>query len=258
MADAPISRAYIDNFVQQLNDLDQIGRSALEDALSRTDLGNPNRVKAIMRVHCNTSAEAAAQLASQFYRGMSLLQTGQDVGVRAFSGWDGTATDVATDAILANAEGDDARAIQGLLDRQSYELNRASKRSVYRNGQADGREVRYARVPSGAETCAWCLMTAGLGFWFMTEESASHTHRGCDCVIVPSIGRGDVKIDGYDSTVYRDMWRRANGMRANGELPQEWAEHIEEMQARREGQGRDYRVDTNGTLYVMRKLYGLK
>lgn len=258
MADVTVSRAYIDNFVQALHDLDQIGRSALADALARTDLGNRNRVRAIMRVHCNTSAQAAAELSAQFYRGMSLLQTGEDVEVSAMAGWDEKATDAATDAIIAQAAGDEQRLVQGLLDRQSYELNRASKRSTYRNGKADGREVRYARVPSGAETCAWCLMTAGLGYWFMTEEAASHTHRGCDCVIVPSIGRGDVRIKGYDSTVYRDMWREANALRANGDLPQEWLDHIAGVHALRDRQGRPYRDDTNGTLYVMRKMHGLK
>lgn len=258
MADVAIRRQYIDNYVQALHDLDQIGRDALANVLMRTDLADTNRVRAIMRVHCNASAQAAAELSAQFYRGMSLLQTGTDFDARALPSWDATATDIATDAIIAEADGDEQRMVRGLLDRQSYELNRASKVSVHANGRADGREVRYARVPTGAETCAWCLMTAGLGYWFMSEESASHTHRGCDCVIVPSIGRGDVRIDGYDSTVYRDMWRRANGMIVNGELPQEWSEHIGEMQAKREAQGRTYRVDTNGALYVMRKLYGLK
>ena len=114
--------------------------------------------------------------------------------------------------------------------------------------------MRYARVPAGAETCAWCLMTAGLGYWFMTEEAASHTHAHCDCVSVPSIGRGDVVIDGYDSTKYRDMWREANEALRYGDVPTELAQRVDFLAATRPG----YRTDTNGALAVMRWKYGLK
>jgi hypothetical protein len=99
-------------------------------------------------------------------------------------------------------------------------------------------------------------MTAGLGFWFMSAEAASHTHRGCDCQIVPAIGGiQEVHIRGYDSTVYRDMWRTANKLRANGDIPADLAAHIDQQKA---AKGDAYRLDTNGTLAVMRKLYNLK
>lgn len=253
MADVVVPRSYIDGYVGALHDLDQIGREALAEALARADLNDRGRVQAIMRVHCNASAEAAFELSTQFYRGMSILQTGVDPNLGNLTYvHDGTATDVATAAILSG----DGDVVAGLLDRQSYEMNRASKVGAWRAGQADSREVRYARVPQGAETCAWCLMTAGLGFWFMTEESASHTHRGCDCAIVPSFeGRGDVVIEGYDSTALRDMWREANRMRIAGEIPEELQERIAEQAMRK---GSKYRLDTNGTLAVMRWYYGLK
>lgn len=258
MADVTIPFSYLENFARTVHDLDAINQELLADALANTDLSNKQAVRALMRSICQTSNEQAQELSTAFYRGLSLMQTGKDMTTRVKSGWDETATDVAVSAIMRDYERDPAGMARQLSTRVSFEINRASKRGVWRAGQADGREVRYARVPVGVETCAWCLMTAGLGYWYMTEESASHSHAHCDCTIVASIGRGDVVIDGYDSTVYRDMWRTANALRANGDLPQEMLDHIAEMQALREMEGRPYREDTNGTLYVMRHLYGLK
>lgn len=254
MAEVTVPREYIDNYVSALHDLDDFGRQALADALSRADLNNEKQVQAIMRVHCNTTGEAAHQLSREFYRGLSYLQTGQDMAKPVPYSYDPVATRVATRAILRDAQ-DEEDAMGQLQDRLSYETNRAAKVAMHRAGQVDGRDVRYARVPTGAETCAWCLMTAGLGFWYMTAEAASHSHAGCDCAIIPSIGRGDVRIDGYDSTVYRDMWREANRARATGNIPPEVAERIAREKA---AKGPRYREDTNGTLAVMRNMYGLK
>lgn len=265
MASVTIPFSYLENYAQTVHDLDAINQSLLADALAATDLNDKRAVASVMRAVCQTSNEQAQELATAFYRGLSLMQTGKDMTKRVKSGWDETATDVAVSAILRDTEGDPEGMASQLSQRLSFEINRASKRGVYRAGQADGRQVRYARVPVGAETCAWCIMTAGLGFWYMTEESASHSHGGCDCVIVseiverPKTGEyRDVRIEGYDSSTYREMYQRANALRANGDLPQGMFDHIADIRSLREMQGRPYRDDTNGTLYVMRQMYGLK
>lgn len=46
-------------------------------------------------------------------------------------------------------------------------------------------EVRYARVPTGAETCPFCIMLASRGFVYHSEAAARHAHSGCNCVVVP-------------------------------------------------------------------------
>lgn len=265
MADVTVPFSYLENYSRTIHDLDAINQELLADVLAATDINDGRAVRAVMRAICQTSNEQAQELATAFYRGLSLIETGRDVRLRVESGWDEVATDVAVSAILRDCEGDPDALAKQLGTRLSYEISRASKRGVWRAGKADGRQVRYARVPVGVETCAWCLMTAGLGFWYMTEESASHSHAHCDCVIVADMverpGTGDyhdVRIDGYDSSEYREMWQRANALRQSGALPQEMADHIAGMARTRNAQGRPYREDTNGTLYVMRHLYGLK
>ena len=47
----------------------------------------------------------------------------------------------------------------------------------------------FARVPTGTETCAFCLMLASRGAVYHTRKTAGewrHFHRGCDCKVVPS------------------------------------------------------------------------
>lgn len=253
MADVTVPTEYLEAYAATLRDLDGVARSLLVDSLANVDLSDRAAVVATVKAVCRTGGEAATRLSEQFYRGMSMLQTGVDPKVAVRYAYDPKATAIALSAIMRDAE-DEEELLRQLGDRVSYETNRAAKLGVWSAGQADGRDVRYARVPMGAETCAWCLMTAGLGYWYMSYEAASHTHRSCDCMIVPSIGRGDVTIPGYDSTVYRDMWRSANKDRASGNIPDDLKARIA---AEKERKGKDYRLDTNGTLAVMRWKYGL-
>lgn len=254
MADVRVPLEWLENYARSIRDLDEISRSFLVDALYNTDLSNADAVVATMQAICETSGEAATEMSVQFYRGLSMLQTGQDMTKRVPYARDKAKIRAATLGIVNDAA-DEADLVGQLSDRLSYETGRAAKMGMWRAGQADDRDVRYARVPVGEETCAWCIMTAGLGFWYMTEEAASHTHSHCDCVLVPSIGRGSVRIDGYDSDEMRDMWRTANKMRVDGNIPDELAERIGREKA---AKGAAYREDTNGTLAVMRWMYGLK
>lgn len=264
MADVTLSMGALQNFAQGVSEISGLSRDTMLDSLTAIDVRDRGLVEDLVVGACRAAQQASGAYAGQFYRGMSLLQTGADFDARALDAFDEQATRIAVRGIyrqcrLGDDELDEERLASAIGDRVEFEANRAAKVGVWKNGQRDSRDVRYARVPTGPETCAWCLMTAGLGFWFMTAESASHTHRGCDCAIVPEIGGiHDVHIDGYDSTVYRDMWRRANALRANGDIPQEWSDHIADVRALRASEDRPYRDDTNGTLYVMRKMYGLK
>ena len=58
-------------------------------------------------------------------------------------------------------------------------------------GRDKEKGVRFARVPTGFETCTFCLMLASRGAVYHTRKSAGefkHFHRNCDCKIVPGFG----------------------------------------------------------------------
>lgn len=62
--------------------------------------------------------------------------------------------------------------------------------------------VRWARVPSGPVTCAFCTVLASRGWVYASEEKAGTRgnayHAHCDCKIVPSWGAKNARIAGYD------------------------------------------------------------
>ena len=64
-------------------------------------------------------------------------------------------------------------------------------------GRDRDKGAMFARVPTGTETCTFCLMLASRGAVYHTRKTAGewrHFHRGCDCKVVPSFeGDGTIK-----------------------------------------------------------------
>ena len=95
--------------------------------------------------------------------------------------------------------------IAALLDR--YVLNQA-RDTVRLNAslEKDTRRARFARVPAGLATCAYCAMLASRGFIYSSEETAgagSHDH--CRCMVVPGFG-DDPSWPGYKPESYYRMY----------------------------------------------------
>jgi hypothetical protein len=93
---------------------------------------------------------------------------------------------------------------------QTARKQASSKSRKSRRGGASTHGVLFARVPSGATTCPFCLMLASRGFVYLSKESAGEFdqyHRHCDCRIVP--GYPGMELEGYDPDKYYDMWKNA-------------------------------------------------
>lgn len=84
--------------------------------------------------------------------------------------------------------------------------------TVIANCGRDRREgVRFARVPTGLETCTFCLMLASRGAVYHTRESAgefSHYHRRCDCKVVPGFADDPMAelVEGHSPREAREQW----------------------------------------------------
>jgi hypothetical protein len=82
------------------------------------------------------------------------------------------------------------------------------KREAFENMQqnCNSNKARWARVPSGRETCGFCFMLASRGFDYHSKKSAGgdghQFHRHCDCLIVPSFSAKDQdgQVQGYKPT----------------------------------------------------------
>ena len=100
--------------------------------------------------------------------------------------------------------GDIADFDHSISELTKYYVKRQAFENLVKNCDKHG--LRYARVPSGRETCAFCFMLASRGFVYWSEEEAGgmghkyHSH--CDCVIVPGFHKSsgvneDEQIEGY-------------------------------------------------------------
>lgn len=197
-------------------------------------------LEAIESVYCDTYA---AGRAAEFYEGCRAAQ-----GVRgaysaiADSRRDPQALAGAVRAMIqyvVNGETDRYR--RECLSRIDADVRRSANSCVAYNTRRDPKKPRYARVPTGGETCGFCLMLSSFGFHYTTEEAAGHAHDGCDCRVVPSFGKASVK--GYDSdgmySRYQDVLETLggrDGIRAEWDaLPKEEREAYIASHGKKEG-----------------------
>lgn len=109
-------------------------------------------------------------------------------------------------------EGNHALYVDQIADASRYFAERGANDTMYNVGKADakalGKRVRWARVPTGATTCPYCLMLASRGFVYRTEAKALNAnHRHCDCRIIE--GFEGMEVEGYDPDLYYDMWKHS-------------------------------------------------
>ena len=159
---------------------------------------------------------AVEQIALSFYNGLRRRETGGILEADPSSGYVPESTEKATRYFyeVYLDTGDVERLLTDLEGRIDYEVQRAAGQTTLNLGQADPRKPRYARVPTGNETCLFCIMLAGLGFHYSTYQKAGggadhgteldHYHANCDCRIVPS-WEGST-VEGYDPKAYADMF----------------------------------------------------
>lgn len=89
------------------------------------------------------------------------------------------------------------------------QTRRMANQAMIANAGRD--HVRFARVPSGGRTCAFCAMLASRGFVYHTAETAgsmNRYHNDCRCEIVPGFD-DDTSIDGYDPDALYEDYARA-------------------------------------------------
>ena len=93
---------------------------------------------------------------------------------------------------------------QRLAEKAYASVGRAANRTTIHNAERDySKGVRYARVPTGKETCGFCVMLASRGFDYKSRQSAgdmgfgfNRFHDRCDCRVVA--GDESTEVEGYD------------------------------------------------------------
>ena len=157
-----------------------------------------------------TYTTMAAQASADFYDAARELVVGERMGAQAISGYDEDKTAGAVRAFVRFVvDGRVDTFNEQVLQRVDYEMKLSAANSTIENGRRDKRKPRYARVPTGAETCDFCLMLASRGFVYNSQSTASmgHVHSGCDCRIVA--GWDGMEVSDYDPRSIYDRWQDA-------------------------------------------------
>ena len=144
----------------------------------------------IMHSVCGMATDEAARIATEMYDGIRTIEMGQPLGAEPTSGREPDATEGAVRAFVDKLVNDKPvdMLVRLLLARVDYETKVAASQAALECAKRDRVPPRFARVPSGAETCDFCLMLASRGFAYHTEAAASHAHS--NCVV------GDTKVSG--------------------------------------------------------------
>lgn len=109
---------------------------------------------------------------------------------------------------------------------------RSLNRTILKNAKRDGgRGVRFARVTSGRNTCAFCLMLAGRGAVYHTRKTAGefdHWHRHCTCKVVPcfSGNRYEILVEGHDPAKIEERLKQVEAMTGTNRGTREFTREV--------------------------------
>lgn len=212
MADIP--RAALDYLTAQVNAISADAQAKVMKLLERIEW-TPDSISECRAAALDALlsavpayADAAAQAGTDFYDAVRTAVVGEALGAAASSGFDHAAFDGAFRAFVQDmVDGEPVeRFNEDVVARVDRDIRRAPNMAVAENARRDPLRPKYARVPSGGETCEFCIMLASRGAVYGTAEAASHAHPGCDCRVVPSFGDGS-EIEGYDPDEYYELWK---------------------------------------------------
>lgn len=249
---ATIPREALEYLTEQINGASTAAQAQAMRVLERVDWSDVADarqlvVEAVQMVLANAT-ELAAQASADFYDASRELCVGEPMGAVAASGYEPDATDGAIRSFVRFVvdDGNVEQFNDQVLQRIDYEVKLSAANSTLENGRRDPRKPKFARVPTGAETCQFCLMLASRGFVYRTESTASmgHVHSDCDCRICAGWD-GDT-VDGYDPDAYYRQWRGNIDQRARERAEKNGTSYEEERRKIMDGYARSARASRNG------------
>lgn len=199
-----ISMSVIDAQSEALNNLSDALKKLVDEFMATAQYSTITELRELLLEFLepllSEASDIAAAYAASAYDAIREESAGAALGATAHSGRDPKATEGAVRAFLQKiVEGKPDAFINLLKERVDYEIKRAAAESTFYNSGKDPLAPRFARVPTGRETCPFCIMLASRGFVYNSYEEAgglNHFHANCDCRIVP--GFKGMKVEGYN------------------------------------------------------------
>lgn len=187
---ATVPNSYLEALTKALDTLSaRTQRVAIEQikGITYTNIAEfRDQVIAILGPLFAVATDEAASFAAVMYDEIRELNTGEQFGASAYSGYKQGATNGAVKALVSRVESAGLQSfLTGISQRCDLEIKQAAAESVVYNSVLDPKSTGYARVPQGQATCGFCLMLASFGYRYEDRGKIKHVHPNCDCRIVP-------------------------------------------------------------------------
>ena len=112
-----------------------------------------------------------------------------------------------------------ADALGGLLVDVDRFVKAFGRNTIYDNSDRHG--TRYARIPTGSHTCAFCMVLASRDAVYLSRRSAggdgNKYHGDCDCQVTPVNDIADYP-EGYDPEELYAIYQNARDESGSGDL----------------------------------------
>lgn len=212
---AEIPRSLLDEYTAKLNALSEASQRLVLNALKNAEWDSidslRNIMDAVMDQVCFSAADHARVIAAEMCDDVRKTAVGKGLGYLPGLEYDPAATSGAVRALVEKVKktGNTDSFGRLLAERVDYEVKKAAGDCTAAYCRMDGLRPKWARVPSGSETCRFCIMLASRGFVYGSGKSAGaldHYHANCDCRVVQ--GYEGTQIEGYDPDAYYRVWRR--------------------------------------------------
>lgn len=162
--------------------------------------------------------DAAAEAAARMYEAVLLAEKGETVTAELSKVNRDKVVRTVYQAITLVEQGEIQRAYSTMNTVVDHQVKQSARRTVETNAKRDG--VMWARVPTGMETCGFCIILASRGFAYYSEHSAgglNHDyHPHCDCMPVPST-QANASVPGYDQKHYEGIYEDARKKCGSGD-----------------------------------------
>lgn len=262
-----ILQARLDRYRAELGDLGDAAFSFVDEFIRAIVEENPGisvaelREEAIGAVDSalHSFGDQASELALDLFEEIVVREHGIDADARIE---DAIPAKMMDDGVRYAArklvEGDTDAFRRDVADLSRYYVKRSAFENMERNCHRN--DLRYARVPSGRETCSFCFMLSSRGFVYRSEQTAGHAHayhENCDCVVVPGFKDlpASEQIEGYDPDGMYERWsecRKAAG--SDSDFRAEWERMDGTERAKYKGNNESERFRRFANAKVMREI----
>ena len=266
-----VSMAYIQQFVSQLDTLDDKTRNIFQTQVEKLNLevrlreGDADAFQAVVdlaRSVVPANSRMASALSAGYYDGIRVASNvNSKYEAVSYDTVDEDELEAAYYAVAKDyASGRATVPLYSLMGDTSSRFTRyASNETIRLNAVGDPARPKFAIVPSPS-ACVFCLMRASNGYTYpSTANVESHNH--CKCQAVPVFG--NTTIQGYHPKEYADGYDDARQAFEDGDYSEEMRLRIEAArekheEAYRRGETSKKWDDTNAILMIWREQRGEK